>query len=98
MPQMNLHEGELGTIVDGGEGFVGGGDAGACQCSEEGGNGAVDGWKWEGATYRSQGESPLVDLVRHVLKSCGMSCTVQKIAPGQRGLGTIGAGKWKVEG
>jgi len=52
-----------------------------------------------GVTYRSQGESPLVDLVRHVLKSCGMSCMVQKIAPKQRSVGRIGAGSgtWKEE-
>ena len=40
------------------------------------------------ATYTSQGESPLVDLVRHDLKSCGMSCTVQRIAPA-RGHGSV---------
>ena len=37
-----------------------------------------------GVTYTSQGESPLVDFVRQVLNSCGMSRTVQQIAPGQR--------------
>jgi hypothetical protein len=37
--------------------------------------------KFSTTTYTSQGENPLVDLVRQVLRSCGMSCTVQKIAP-----------------
>jgi hypothetical protein len=41
-------------------------------------------WKiiWEGGmTYTSQGERPSVNLVRQLLMSCGMSCTVHKIAP-----------------
>ena len=35
---------------------------------------------WEVA-YTSQGERPFVDLMRQLLMSCGMSCTVHKIAP-----------------
>jgi hypothetical protein len=93
MPQRNLHEGELGMVVSDGFFLEGG-----CGCVSVLGGGAGrvrDGSG--GVTYRSQGESPLVDLVRHVLKSCGMSCTVHKIAPGQRELGRIGAGSgtWK---
>jgi hypothetical protein len=34
-----------------------------------------------GRAYTSQGERPSVDLVRQLLMSCGMSCTVHKIAP-----------------
>ena len=53
---------------------------------EEGWGKTGDGWMdgSGGVTYTSQGESPLVDLVCHVLNSWGMRCAVQRIAPGQR--------------
>ena len=35
----------------------------------------------ERGLYTSQGERPLVDFVRQLLNSCGMSCTVQSMAP-----------------
>jgi hypothetical protein len=84
MPQRNLHGGGrakqfVGIVsVVSGAVFRGWEDAGTRT--------GIGSARWDKAkrgevTYTSQGESPLVDLVRHDLMSCGMSCMVQKIAP-----------------